>query len=162
MENRKIHISKSKTLKLVNVVSIEVKLCEFDNFDHLIPEIIDSLERYMMQMGTKPVGPLVQKISYFVCDNGLLGTKRIFMRQAEAFIPHIEPPYSVSRMINVPNCMYTRFVGEVSNLQHAYSKIKVIAYEDNIKLNRDCYTVFIDNDKDRGIITSDIFIPKIA
>jgi hypothetical protein len=44
------------------------------------------------------------------------------------------------------------------NLQFAYQKLNLVAFEENIKLKGDSYTIFVDR-KD-GIITADVFMER--
>lgn len=45
----------------------------------------------------------------------------------------------------IENCLYTRFEGVRRYLQLAHYKIQVFAYENNINLKGDNYTIFIKN-----------------
>jgi hypothetical protein len=80
------------------------------------------------------------------------------LRQASTFIRHVEAPYTMESLLRIPNCMYVRFVGKEADLHFAYEKIGVTAYEEDIKLKGDSYTVFVDQQDD--ILTADIFMPR--
>ena len=81
------------------------------------------------------------------------------MLQADKYINNVSYPYYMESVISVNNCMYTRFCGTEEDIQYAYQKIAVTAYEENIKLKGSSYTVFLDSD-DSGNITADIFMER--
>lgn len=54
--------------------------------------------------------------------------------------------------------MYARYIGEESKLKFAYDKINLIAFEEDIPLKGDSYTVFVAKNDD-GII-ADVFMER--
>lgn len=62
-------------------------------------------------------------------------------------------------VIKVPGCMYLRFEGREEDLHIAYKKIEVDAYENDIDLKGNSYTIFVDA-ADDGNIVADIFMEK--
>jgi len=54
-------------------------------------------------------------------------------------------------------CMYARFNGIEENLIYASQKVSVFAYENEINLKKESYTVYVEKNKD--VATIDIFIP---
>lgn len=160
--NYKIEINNSRTLKLENVITIEFIPDESDAIWNAIQNAVTNMELYIKQKGAKPIGPLIQKTSVVINDDGTSQMKLLFMRQAGTYMNHVEPPYSIDSVIKVQDCMYTRFIGEEESLKHAYNKIQLVAYEENIKLGTDTYTVFVDQNEEDGTMTADIFVPKCS
>ena len=52
--------------------------------------------------------------------------------------------------------MFARFTEKEENLQYAYSKLGLFAFENDIKLKGDSYTVFVDKNEE-GIV-ADVFM----
>jgi hypothetical protein len=156
--NREIHIQYSKTLKLTNALLFSLsKEEDFEQFEN-VQTFIDQMGLLICQRGAHPIGPLIQKTS--IDDgNGEPKMNISFIRQADKFIHHVDPPYTMESIIKVSDCLYTRFIGEEKDMQFAYSKLNLTGYEEEIELTGESYTVFVDNDED-GAITADIFMPK--
>jgi hypothetical protein len=153
MNNDKIQINYSKTLKLTNLLVKEVSLKE--NKD-LKKEVLQ-MENYLKNKGAQSVGPLIQ---YTNVEGSGADIKIVvkLMRQSNTFIHNIEAPYKMESVIRVKNCMYARYTGEESKLKFAYDKINLIAFEEDIPLKGDSYTIFV-NSNDDGII-ADVFMER--
>ncbi len=63
-------------------------------------------------------------------------------------------------ILRVTDCMYCRYIGLEEKLKIAYDKIGVEAFEKDIELSEESYTVFVNSNEEEGTITADIFIPK--
>lgn len=63
---------------------------------------------------------------------------------------------NLKNQIKVSNCLFARFMEKEENLQFAYSKLQLHAFENNIKLKGDSYTVFVDK-KDNKMV-ADVFM----
>ncbi|MDR1068201.1 MAG: hypothetical protein LBL36_03015 [Clostridiales Family XIII bacterium] len=155
-----ITVHRSKTLKLTNALLLELSKKEdfeqLENFERLI----DQMDVHIRQHGAQPVGPLIQKTSMKVDENGEPQMVITFVRQADTFIHHVDPPYKMESVIKVADCLYTRFTGEEDDMQFAYNKLQLVGYEEEIPLSSETYTVFVDNDEENGTLTADIFVPK--
>ena len=81
------------------------------------------------------------------------------MIQADKYINNPDPGFRMESVIKVANCMYVRFEGREEYLPIAYQRLQVEAYENDISLKGDSYTVFVDSD-DEGNIVADIFIER--
>lgn len=149
-----IIMSFNKTVKLTNVVVIDVQYDKLGN----IYEYICRIDTYLKGKGTSPVGPLIQKTEYHVNDEGKLDFKISLMRQANNFIHNVEPPYTMESVLRVKNCMYARYTGPEEKLKLAYDKINVTAFEEDIELSNTSYTIFVDKQDDN--IVADIFVEK--
>ena len=152
--NKPIEISNNKTLKLSNVLIKEVNVKDGDDYDTIVLQ----MENYVKSKGALPIGPLIQKTCYSVNEDGQVELRVFLLRQASNYIHNIESPYKMESVIKVQNCMYARFVGTEENLRIAHDKINVTAYENNIKLNNENYTVYVDQQDDN--IVADIFVEK--
>lgn len=153
MINEKIQINNNKTLKLTNVLIKEVDLKDSVGIDK---EVLQ-MENYLKNKGAQPVGPLIQ---YTDVEGSGEDIKLIvkFMRQSNTFIHNVEEQYKMESTIRVKNCMYARYTGEESKLKFAYDKINVIAFEEDIPLKGDSYTIFVSSNDDD--IIADVFMER--
>ena len=149
----KLEVSYQKTLKLTNVLSTEVPLESLND----LPLVIEQMENYIKSKGYQPIGPLVQYNA--VSGSGEDATVVIRMlRQANGYINHVDKPYTMASVERIPNCLYVRFSGAQDKLPLAHSKLQLAAYEEDIPLKGDSYSVFLNEDDDT--ITVDIFMPR--
>ncbi|TYQ17858.1 UNVERIFIED_CONTAM: hypothetical protein Cloal_0230 [Acetivibrio alkalicellulosi] len=154
MKNEKIQINNNKTLKLTNVLINEVDLKESEGLDK---EVL-KMENYIKNKGAMPIGPLIQYSNVESVENNEPKVIIKLLRQANTYLHSVDKPYKMESVIRIPNCMYARFTGEESKLKLAYDKINVVAFEEDIKLKGDSYTVFVSNIDD-GII-ADVFMER--
>jgi len=71
-------------------------------------------------------------------------------------IHNVETSYELKNQIRITNCLFARFNEKEENLQYVYSKLQLYAFENDIKLKGDSYTVFVEN-KD-GKMIADVFM----
>ena len=152
----KIQISENKTLKLTNVLIAEADLAKAPEMDL----IVTKMDNYLKSKGAMPLGPVIQKVHYDVREDGAVDLKVYFLRQANTFIRHTEAPYQMESVLRVPNCIYAHFTGPEDKLKLAYDKIGVTAFEEDILLTNDSYTIFLD--KQGEDLTADVFMEKQA
>ena len=149
----KLEVSYQKALKLTNVLSMEIPMESLND----LPRIVEQMENYIKSKGYQPIGPLVQY-------NAVLGSAEDatviirMMRQVNGYIHHVDKPYSMKPLERIPNCLYVRFSGAQDKMQLAYNKLQLTAYEEDIPLKGDSYSVFLAEDDDT--ITTDIFMPR--
>ncbi len=148
----KFIISNKKSLKLQNVVLKDELMDEDMNLSVL------HMENYIKSKGGMPIGPLIQYVCPKISDEGELDLDIKFLRQSTTFIHNVEKPYTMETVIRVPNCLYVRYHGPEDKLQFAYQKLNLTAFEEDIPLKGDSYTVFVDNQD--GIITADVFMER--
>ncbi|MDQ2086709.1 hypothetical protein RBH29_09755 [Herbivorax sp. ANBcel31] len=155
MKNEKIQISNNKSLKLTNVLIKEIDLKESENLEKEVYQ----MENYLKNKGACPIGPLIQysKVELTESQEPKLVVK--LLRQSNTFLHNIRSPYNMESVIRARNCMYARFNGEESKLKLAYDKINVTAFEEDIKLKGDSYTVFVDKNDDE--IIADVFMERV-
>jgi hypothetical protein len=150
----KIELVNEKALKLNNPVMIDVQKCDFEKLNL----IVEKMENYIKAKGYIPVGPLIQYSSSKINENGELDITVKLIRQSSQFINHVEEPYKCESVLRVKNCMYVRYTGPETSLKFAYDKINLTAFEEDIKLKGDSYTVFVNQIDDN--IVADIFMER--
>ncbi|MCI8874762.1 MAG: hypothetical protein HFI77_01665 [Lachnospiraceae bacterium] len=153
----KLQFGVNKTLKLQNVLTGEIDL-ENQDIDFTI--MVERMQSYIKVKGAVQIGPLIQHTRTFVNEDGELDMKIILMLQCNHFINSVEKPYSMESILRVTDCMYCRYIGLEEKLKIAYDKIGVEAFEKDIELSEESYTVFVNSNEEEGTITADIFIPK--
>lgn len=155
--SREIKVSFNKSLKLTNVLIAELPLKEISQGDSF-PLLVRQMENYIKQKGFMPIGPLIQKTSYSINEEGQIDVQLFFMRQSNNFIHNVEEPYKMESLIRVRNCMYARYIGPEEKLKFAYDKINVTAFEEDVELSNENYTIFVDQ-QDENIV-ADVFVEK--
>lgn len=150
----KIELNFNKILKLTNVLVVEMQYEELDN----IEIVVAKMENFIRSKGAMPIGPLIQKTSYSINEEGKLDVQLFFMRQSNNFVHNVEEPYKMESLIRVRNCMYARYIGPEEKLKFAYDKINVTAFEEDIELSNENYTIFVDQQDDD--IIADVFVEK--
>lgn len=162
----KIQVHNNKSLKLFNVLIKDVlNLADDSNGDKDVKGTdslgieVEQMKNYIKSKGAMPIGPLIQYTSSNKKTENPLDINFRFLIQSDKYINNIAPIYKMESVINIKNCMYARFSGEESELHIAYKKIQVEAYEKDIELKGDSYTVYVDGDG-MGEMTVDIFMEK--
>ncbi len=154
--SEKIKLSNGKTLKLANVLIQEVNLKESADFGTVVLQI----ENYIKSKGAMPIGPLIQKMVYNVNEEGQLDIKIYLMRQSNNFIHNVESTYTMESLIRVKNCMYVRYTGPENKIKFAYDKINLTAFEEDIELSNESYTIVVNQEDDN--IIADVFVEKLS
>ncbi len=142
-----IQVAQGKTLKLTNVLSRELQPEELGNMQLVLTQ----MHNFIKSNNAQPIGPLVQAILMGGDD-----TKVLIMQQATNFIPNMDPGYHMDAVLRVKNCLYAHYVGPMSHFQLASNKLQIIAFEQDIKLSGNTYTIFVNQDEDEGIV--DVFM----
>lgn len=148
----KILVRENKILKLNNVLIREVlenELAEIDKVGYM-------MESYIKSKGNSIVGPSISYTTVTVNENGEGKPIIKFMFQLKSPIHNVEAPYEFKNQIRVTNCLFARFNEKEENLQFAYSKLHLHAFENDINLKGDSYTVFVDNKE--GKMVADVFM----
>lgn len=149
----KLQVS-NKTLKLTNVLIAKMTAEDMQDMT-----FAGKMENYIKSKGYQPIGPLVQYTGVEQGENGEQELVIRMLRQANGYINHAEPPYTMESVLRVPNCLYLRFIGPQDKMNIAYSKLTVYAYEEDIPLTGNSYTVFVDQLENEDIV-ADVFMEK--
>lgn len=156
----KLSLHKNKILRLTNVVIRDISL-EIKNIEGAAVElqkIVELMDNYIKSKGAAPVGPLIQHTNSNIGKNGELEMNIKIMRQANNYILNTEAPYKAKSVIRAKDCMYVRYTGPESKIKFAYDKIMLTAFEEDIPLKGDSYTIFVDQKDD--IIIADVFMER--
>lgn len=151
-----IVVTNNKTLKLLNIF---VTVFEMQETKDLIKSIV-KMDAYINTKKAQPIGPLIHYFNPIIDDKNEVHVKNKLMRQMTTYIDNIDPPYKMESKIRVPNCMYCRYTGPEDKLKFAYDKILLTAFEEDIPLKGDSYTIFVDRDEENETIIADVFMER--
>ncbi len=155
-----LQFSNKKTLKLTNVLKYKLFLNDIEIYNN-IDTVVERMQNYIKINGSVQVGPLIQKMVFCSDKNGNASTELTIMLQCSNYIHNVELPYSMESIIRITDAMYCRFYGPENMVSLAYSKIKVEAFENDIPLKGDSYTIFVDRDEENETITADVFMERV-
>lgn len=150
----KLNLNYDKTLKLTNAVIKEVAEEDFDDMSLTV----EKLENYIKSKGYTPIGPLIQYSGIKTNENGEIDIVIKLIRQSSNYINHSDEQYKCESILRIKNCMYVRYIGPESLLGFSYDKIKLTAFEEDINLKGDSYTVFVNQIDDD--IVADVFMER--
>ena len=145
-----IKVAENKTLKLTNVLSRVVLPEELGN----LSVILTQMQNFIKSNNAQPIGPLVQAIRMGTGPDHV--PEMYMMQQATQMISKMEPGYHMDAVLRVKNCLYAHFTGPLSYNQLATAKLQVMAFENDIKLTGNSYTIYVNQDEDDGVI--DVFM----
>ena len=140
----KIKINNSKTLKLVH--TLERKLTDQELFQ--MDKILEQMENYILVKQSKPMGPLIQYANAYMLPDGTQQVDIRLIRQMSSPIENTDKQYEYQAERKIANCLYGSYAGEQKNLNYVYNKMMVTAFEEDISLVGDSYTIFIKGDED--------------
>ena len=78
------------------------------------------------------------------------------MQQATQMIPKMEPGYHMDAILRVKNCLYAHYTGPMSQSQLATAKLQIMAFENELDLTGDTYTIYVNQDDDQAVV--DVFM----
>lgn len=148
----KISIRENKTLKLTNVLIRELSENEIIDID----KINYMMDSYIKAKGNSTIGPIINYSNLEVDENGQPKISIKIMVQLKNLIYNVEAPYEIKKELRISNCLFARFNEKEENIQFAYQKLGVYAFENDIKLKGDSYTVFVKKEEEN--IVADIFM----
>lgn len=148
----KIIVKENKILKLNNVLIREINESELMD----VNQISYMMDSYIKSKGNSPLGPMINYTFAEGDEKGQIKIKLKFITQLKNSINNVEKPYEFKSQVRVTNCLFARFTEKEENLQYAYSKLNLYAFEKDIKLKGDSYTVFVNKYEDE--IVADIFM----
>ena len=145
-----IKVAENKTLKLTNVLSRLVRPEELGN----LSIVLTQMQNFIKSNNAQPIGPLVQAIK---TGTGPDHTPELYMmQQATQMITQMEPGYHMDAVLRVKNCLYAHYTGPLSQSQLASAKLQIHAFENDIKLDGDTYTIYVNQDDDEAVV--DVFM----
>lgn len=148
-------INYNKILKLTNVI-----ITEFNPGMRESSGIaLEQMENYIKSKGFQSLGPHIQYNGLTENSAGEMDIVIKLMRQTTGFIHHAENPYKMESVIRVPNCMYIRYCGPIEKIKFAYDKLTLTAFEEDIHLKGDNYTLFLN--ETGAQVTVDIFMERV-
>lgn len=153
----KLQYHDNRTLKLTNVLKYRIILEKKDvDFDIIIRQ----MQIYIKTKGAIQVGPLIQYTKSIVNENGELNIEIIMMLQCNHYIHNVEFPYSMESIIRIPNALYCKYNGPEKYVKFAHDKIQLEAFENEIPLKGDSYTIFVDQNEEEETIIADVFMER--
>lgn len=145
-----IKVAENKTLKLTNVLSRAVLPEELAN----LPVILTQMQNFLKSNNVQPIGPLVQAVKMGTGPDHV--PELYMMQQATQMISKMEPGYHMDAVLRVKNCLYAHYTGPLSQSQLASAKLQIMAFENDIKLTDNSYTIYVNQDDDEAVI--DVFM----
>lgn len=145
-----IQVAEHKTLKLTNVLSRCFTADEMPSMNIILTQ----MENFIKSSGAQPLGPLVQYVEIGTGENP--EPKFYFMRQCNNFITHMNPGYHMDAVLRVKGCLYAHYTGPMSKSQLASQKLTIYAFENDIKLRNNVYTIYVSGDDDDAVV--DVFM----
>ena len=125
-----IKVAENKTLKLTNVVARRIAPEELGNMMVALTQLQNFIKSHNAQL--------------------------YMMQQATQLITQTEPGYEVDAVLRVKNCLYAHYTGPMAYSQLASSKLQILAFEKDLKLTGDNYTIFVSQDDDDAVV--DVFM----
>lgn len=154
----KLQLSSNKTLKLTNVLKWKVELT---NAEVQIDIEVEKMKSFINANCGKQIGPLIRYLNAHISSDGAdVDFEVAFMLQSSTFISKEDAKYKMEPLVRIPNCMYCRYVGPEEKLNLAYDKIQLEAFENDIPLKGDSYTIFVDRNEEDETITADVFMER--
>ena len=147
---REIQVAEHKTLKLTNVLARKVDGSELGN----LPVVLTQMQNFIRSHNAMPVGPIIQCVKMRTGPNPTADI--YFMQQVNQLIPRLDPGYQMDALLRVRNCLYAHYTGPMSHNQLATAKLQIMAFENDIKLTGDNYTIYVNQDDDDAVI--DVFM----
>lgn len=153
----KLQFHPSKVLRLTNVLKYTI-LIDDEDFD--LNVAIEQMKSYIKAKGAVQIGPLIQFTQTTMNENQELNVRIVMMLQCNHYIHNVEYPYSMEAVIRIPDALYCRYIGSENKIKFAYDKINLEAFENDIELKGDSYTIFVDRDEDNDTVTADVFMER--
>lgn len=152
--SREILIEENKVLKLKNVLS---RTLSFEDGE-LLDKKLHMFQNYLKNNKLESFGPLI--INTYI--EGDIEPKLIIkaMIQLKIENPKLLPPYVFEKELKVGPCLFSRFEGKEQFSNISQSKMQVYAYENNIILGTESYSVYKEQTEDNSVI--DTFVPIVG
>lgn len=154
IRKEKVKISVNRILKLNNVLIREIAPTEL-NYEN---QIFNQMRAYIQDKGASTVGPVITYSKAEKDADGITTANKRIMIQVSQVIT-AENPYLYEDCIRVESCLYARFNERIDSLPYAYDKLGVYAFENDLKLHGESYTISLNSFGSK--LTADIFMPFI-
>lgn len=118
------------------------------------------MQTYIKTKKATQIGPLIQLTKTQITEKGNFEIELYILIQCNQYLNNVEQIYKMEPVLRVSDCMYCRYMGPREKLKLAYDKINVEAFESEIFLKGENYTIFVDANEEEEWITADVFIPK--
>ncbi len=137
------------------LIAKQVILIPADNITNL-GVLIESSITKLKAYGLSPTGPPIiwEKIDF---DGKAVILGRKIILQCSGNASKIPTGFERKERLKIGPCIYTRFIGKEENAIYASQKISVYAYENEIGLKKESYTVYVKKNNDMATI--DLFVP---
>jgi hypothetical protein len=150
-----IEIVENKTLKLNRVLSRALRQTDPGE----VQKAMHMLGSYVKSKKLTPYGPTVIHSKTAFQNMQPVQTTRMMVQLRES-PDSVDPPYSFEELIRIEKCVMARYRGDAAHLQLAYGKIQVYAFEHDISLKDEMYTVLIE-ETPSGIL-ADVFAETVT
>lgn len=153
----KIVTCASKTLQLKNVLRVT---CHMEQAGFNLNAALERMKTFIRARGAAQIGPVIQYMGPGSDAGGDVQIRLELMVQCDRFLSEVEPPYSTTQLLQVPGCLYCRYSGPQEKLNFAYDKLMIEAFEQDILLRGDSYTVYVSTDSEDDRMVADVFMPR--
>lgn len=148
-----LEVKENKVLKLVNVVRRELRAVPQNEVDRATYK----LESYLKTRNLNSVGPLISAThGANITEESQLGLDIDIMVQIKEKIK-VGEPYKFEKLIRLTDCIYTRFEGNIADLNYGYTKLELYIWENKLIQKGPIHTIFVDLEDTNNIVV-DIFI----
>ena len=147
---REIQIAQNKTLKLTNVLARKIEAEEFAN----LQIVLTQMHNFMKSNNAQPIRPMIQCVNIPAGPNPQ--PEVYMMQQTTQLIPRMEPGYTQDAVLRVRGCLYAHYTGPMSQSGLASQKLNIFAFENELELNGNVYTIFVNQDDDDAVV--DVFM----
>lgn len=151
----RIEFRENKVLKLTNVLSRKIPVSEIFSQE----KQISMLQNWVKAKGYELVGPLIVYTSAIKCidADGKPQIESRILQQIKQSSVRLELPYRFDELIRIENCLMARTNDRPEKLQYASLKLELHAYENDLELTGETYTIVIKQEGDN--ILADVFMP---
>lgn len=151
--NREILIEEDKVLKLKNALIREFKID-----DEPLDKKLHMFESYLKMHKIETFGPLIIKTHIEGTETPELIISALV--QVKDDNPKLLSPYKFEKELKIGPCLFSRFEGKEQFSNISQSKMQVYAYENNIILGTESYSVYKEQTEDNSVI--DTFVPIVG
>ena len=152
---KKLELAWNKTLKLTNYLSCQVNASNINDVDE-VNSFMRHLNHIIRINGAKQIGPLIQHTKL---NQDELKVPELFLGvQCNKILENIGKQYIMEKEVYIKNCIYCRYIGPENKQNFAYEKILLEAFERDILLNGNIYTIVVDQNDE--LIITDVFMER--